>query len=119
MPHERRKLARMNVEGIGFVTLSLKNSYHLLGTLEGVSRQGLRVDLLPTGPSVDPRPGDDVALADVPDGLRPVFGGRKGHVAWIEGSRCGISFEAPVPGDDTELERRLRDNHLLPWAQWA
>ncbi len=119
MHPERRKLPRMNVEGIGFVTLSLKDSYDLLGTLEGVSRQGLQVDLLPTGPSVEPLPGDDVALGELPRGLRAVFGGRRGRVAWIEGSHCGIVFDAPVPLDDADLEARLRDNHLLPWDMWS
>jgi len=109
----------MNVEGISFLTLNLRNDFDLLGTLEAVSRLGLKVDLLPTGPNAEPVPGDSVSLAHMPKGLRAIIGGQQGRVVWTKGSRCGIAFDTPIQCQNEELETRLRDNHLLPWSLWS
>lgn len=117
MTPERRKTPRMNVEGIGFVSFSLKGKYDLLGTLEEVGRDGIRVDLFPTGPTAEPVKGDIVSMTEIPKGLRSLVQGRSGHIVWTKGSRCGINFDRPLDIECTDLEVRLQNNQLLPWCR--
>jgi hypothetical protein len=118
MQTERRRSPRMTVEGIGFVTLSLRNSFELMGTLEGLSRNGILLSMLPTCPEAEPAPGDAVTLAEMPKGLEDLLDGHPGHVVWTDGAHCGISLDPPLEISDAALKRALRDNHLLPWSQW-
>jgi hypothetical protein len=118
MQTERRRSPRMTVEGIGFVTLSLRNSFELMGTLEGLSRNGILLSMLPTCPEAEPAPGDAVTLAEMPrawrtssTATRAMWSGPTAHTAasaWIR----------PWKSRDAALKRALRDNHLLPWSQW-
>jgi len=119
MQTERRRSPRMTVEGIGFITLHLKDAYEIMGTLEGLSRNGLHLTLLPTGPEAEPAPGDPVALGELPKGLDALLGGLGGHVVWTDGLRCGVAIDPPLEVADATLEQALRDNHLLPWSQWG
>ncbi|MCK9239478.1 MAG: hypothetical protein M0P34_03745 [Desulfocurvus sp.] len=118
MHTERRHSPRMTVEGIGFVTLTLKGAYEVMGTLEAVSRSGLLLALLPTGPESEPAPGDGVTLGELPVGLADLMAGRPGHVVWADDTHCGISLDRPLDISDAALQRTLRENNLLPWTQW-
>ena len=119
MTDNRRESQRIDFEGVDFASLEINEAFEVYATIANISRNGLLLDLFPTGPTTRPAKGDAVRMLSCPEPLGPLMGDMAGHIVWGQDQRCGIRFHQPLETGADALRRLLDGHDVRSWSDDA
>ncbi len=96
-----------------FIQILVNDDYEVLGAIENISSQGMKLEILPTGSCNYPQLDDAIRIMSCSEGLKPLLTNHVAHVVWIDGIYCGLNFTPHLKEDSAHLFAYLKDLEII------